>query len=122
MESPQDINILVVEDNPFDAKIITELFRDIKNGAAFRLAFAETLEKAGAAARGPVPPDILLLDLNLPDSYGPETLSRATGLFPGLPIIVMTGFYEEHLGVELIKKGAQDYLVKGKITGDWLAY
>ncbi|HAT72707.1 MAG TPA: hypothetical protein DCS63_07815 [Elusimicrobia bacterium] len=122
MESPQDINVLVVEDNPFDAKIITELFRDIKNGAVFRLSFADTLEKAGAAARGPVPPDILLLDLNLPDSYGPETLTRAAGLFSDLPIIVMTGFYEEHLGVELIKKGAQDYLVKGKITGDWLAY
>lgn len=114
------ISVLIVEDNPYDAKIITELFRDIKNGS-FRLAFAETLAKAaeeGAAA----PPDIMLLDLNLPDSFGPETLGRAEGLFPDLPIIVMTGFYEEQLGLELIKKGAQDYLVKGKITGDWLAY
>lgn len=122
METPHDINVLVIEDNPYDAKIITELFREIKNGASFRLAFAETLAKAGAAARGDAPPDILLLDLNLPDSYGPQTLERAAGLFPDLPIIVMTGFYEEHLGLELIKKGAQDYLVKGKITGDWLVY
>ncbi|OGR44835.1 MAG: hypothetical protein A2X35_05945 [Elusimicrobia bacterium GWA2_61_42] len=122
MEQTQNINILVVEDNPYDAKIITELFRDIKNGSGFRLSFAETLEKAGVAARADPPPDILLLDLNLPDSYGPDTLGRAAGMFPDLPIIIMTGFYEEHLGLDLIKKGAQDYLVKGKITGDWLAY
>ncbi len=119
-EGKQGINVLIVEDNPYDVKIITELFRDIKNGS-FRLDFAETLEKA-AAKGAEVPPDILLLDLNLPDSFGPETLGRAERLFPDLPIIVMTGFYEEQLGLELIKKGAQDYLVKGKITGDWLAY
>ena len=119
-ESKQDLNVLIIEDNPYDAKIITELFRDIKNGS-FKLDFAETLEKA--SARGSeTPPDVLLLDLNLPDSFGPETLGRAEKLFPDLPIIVMTGFYEEQLGLELIKKGAQDYLVKGKITGDWLAY
>jgi signal transduction histidine kinase/ActR/RegA family two-component response regulator len=121
MEKERGIGVLIVEDNPFDAKIITELFRDIKSGEAFRLSFAETLEKGVAAARES-PPDILLLDLNLPDSYGPDTLGRAESLFPDVPIIVMTGFYEEHLGLELIKQGAQDYLVKGKITGDWLAY
>jgi len=115
------LGVLIVEDNSLDAKIITELFREIKNGNAFKLSFAETLEKAVAAARERAP-DIVLLDLNLPDSYGPETLGKAEGLFPDLPIIVMTGFYEEHLGLDLIKKGAQDYLVKGKITGDWLAY
>ena len=122
MERAAGLNVLVVEDNPYDAKIITELFRDIKSGAGFSLTFADTLEKAGAAAAAGPPPDILLLDLNLPDSYGPDTLGKAAKLLPDLPIIVMTGFYEEHLGLDLIKKGAQDYLVKGKITGDWLAY
>lgn len=121
METEPALNVLVVEDSPYDAKIIQELFRDIKNGASFNLAFAETLQKGAAAARE-APRDVVLLDLNLPDSYGPETLGRAEALFPDLPVIVMTGFYEEHLGLDLIKKGAQDYLVKGKITGDWLAY
>ncbi|MCM2268095.1 MAG: ATP-binding protein [Elusimicrobiales bacterium] len=121
MDRENGIGVLIVEDNPGDAKIITELFRDIKNGAGFRLSFSETLSKAAAAAAHDLP-DIILLDLNLPDSYGPATLGKAETLFPELPIIIMTGFYEEHLGLELIKKGAQDYLVKGKITGDWLAY
>ncbi len=117
LERETRIKVLIVEDSQYDAKIITELFRDLKSDG-FELSFADTLEKAGAAA----PADIVLLDLNLPDSYGPQTLARAKEMFPEIPVIVMTGFYEEHLGVELIKKGAQDYLVKGKITGDWLAY
>ncbi len=121
MEDEPALKVLVVEDSPYDAKIIQELFKDIKNGFAFDLAFAETLQKASAALAA-APRDVVLLDLNLPDSYGPETLGRAVSLFPDLPVIVMTGFYEEHLGLDLIKKGAQDYLVKGKITGDWLTY
>ncbi|HNW44349.1 MAG TPA: ATP-binding protein [Elusimicrobiales bacterium] len=120
LERATPIRVLLVEDNPYDAKIVTELFRDIKTGG-FALTVAETLEKA-AAAGGQGALDVVLLDLNLPDSFGPATLKRAVTLFPGRPIIVMTGFYEEHLGIELIKEGAQDYLVKGKITGDWLAY
>lgn len=121
MEKERGIGVLIIEDNPYDAKIITELFRDIKSAEPFRLSFAETLEKGVAASREGTP-DIVLLDLNLPDSYGPDTLGRAERQFSDVPIIVMTGFYEEHLGIELIKQGAQDYLVKGKITGDWLGY
>ena len=120
LETGAALRVLVIEDNPYDAKIVTELFREIKNGG-FALTIAETLEKA-AAAYAECCADVILLDLNLPDSYGPATLTRAKVLFPENPIIVMTGFYEEQLGIELIKKGAQDYLVKGKITADWLGY
>lgn len=120
LEGHAPIRILLVEDNPYDVKIVTELLRDIKNGG-FSLTVAETMGKA-EEARAQATSDVILLDLNLPDSFGPATLTRAAALFTDQPIIVMTGFTEEHLGIELIKKGAQDYLVKGKITGDWLAY
>ena len=113
------IRVLVVEDNPGDAKIIAELFSDL-GGAGFSLARADSLEKARLAAAREQP-DVVLLDLNLPDSFGPDTLTKARGIFSVRPIIVLTGFYEEQLGLLLIKRGAQDYLVKGKITGDWLA-
>ncbi len=113
------ITVLVVEDNPYDARIIKELFRDM-NDDSFALKFAETMQAAGGFA-SPAP-SVVLLDLNLPDSNGAETLPRAEGLFPDVPVIVLTGFYEERLGLEMIKSGAQDYLVKGKITGEWLRY
>lgn len=119
-EQAAPIRVLIIEDNPADAEIVAKLFKDVKS-ANFTLVFAESLGKATGACEGS-PPDVLLLDLNLPDSYGTRTLTRAEELFPDKPIIVMTGFYEEHLGRDLIKKGAQDYLVKGKINPDWLLY
>ena len=120
MTEPKQIKVLIVEDNHFDADAVAELFNCIRTDG-FALSFAETLELAKEAHEKETP-DIILLDLNLPDSFGPQTLTRAVNMFKEQPIVVMTGFYEERMGVELIKKGAQDYLVKGKITSDWLAY
>lgn len=119
-EENAPVNVLLIEDNPYDVKLITEYFRDIKD-ANFSLTFVQTLKEA-AGTGSAAAPDVILLDLNLPDSAGPDTLGRVEALFPDVPVIVMTGFYEESLGLELIKKGAQDYLVKGKITGEWIAY
>jgi signal transduction histidine kinase len=119
-EQNKSIKILLVEDNAYDAKIVEDLLGGAKNGR-FSLRLADTLKKA-AEADGQERADIALLDLNLPDSFGPETLHKAQKFMQDRPIIVMTGFYEEKLGVNLIKKGAQDYLVKGKLTGDWLVY
>ncbi len=120
MENADPIKVLIVEDNVYDAKLVEELIHGIENGG-FVLSFAQSLEQAGRAQEKE-DPDIVLLDLNLPDSFGPRTLDRAIEIFGNRPIVVMTGIHEERLGVELIKKGAQDYLVKGKITGDWLGY
>ncbi|MHB0995266.1 MAG: ATP-binding response regulator [Elusimicrobiales bacterium] len=119
-DRPDQTRVLIIEDNPADAETVQKLFASIKSGN-FSLLFAETLAKGQEVCAGR-PPDVVLLDLNLPDSYGSKTLTRAEELFPDRPIIVMTGFYEEHLGRHLIKKGAQDYLVKGKINPDWLFY
>ncbi len=58
--------------------------------------------------------DVVLLDLNLRDSSGIETLRRVTERFPASAVIVVTGAYEDELGVHALAAGAQDYLVKGK--------
>ncbi len=60
--------------------------------------------------------DAILLDLGLPDSDGLESLARAEAAAPHVPIVVLTGFDDEELGVEAVRKGAQDYLVKGQTT------
>ncbi|MDD2804237.1 MAG: hybrid sensor histidine kinase/response regulator [Elusimicrobiales bacterium] len=114
------IKVLLVEDNEYDAQIVADLFRGLPDNS-FALRMADSLAKAGAADAAERA-DVVLLDLNLPDSYGPDTLVRAKLLFQDRAIIVMTGFYEEHLGVNLIQRGAQDYLVKGKLNRDWLSY
>lgn len=119
-EQAAPIKVLLVEDNEYDARIVSDLVGGMRDGA-FALRTADTLQKAGAADADESA-DVVLLDLNLPDSFGPDTLTKAKRLFRDRPIIVMTGFYEEQLGVDLIKRGAQDYLVKGKLTRDWLSY
>ena len=62
-------------------------------------------------------PDIVLLDLSLPDSFGLETLARWQAAAPTLPVIVLTGSDDEALAVAAVREGAQDYLVKGRIDG-----
>ena len=66
-------------------------------------------------------PDAVLLDLNLPDSQGLETLQRVLTCAPSLPVIVMTGHADEELGIRAMQTGAQDYLVKGQVDGNLLA-
>jgi len=56
--------------------------------------------------------DIILLDLNLPDSRGIETFENISILFPEIPILLVTGLEDEDLAKKLIKAGAQDYLPK----------
>ncbi len=66
------------------------------------------------------PCDVLLLDLSLPDSQGLDTVARACEHAPQVPIIVLTGTADEAVGFEAIRRGAQDYLVKGQTDGHLL--
>ena len=60
--------------------------------------------------------DVVLLDLSLPDSEGLETLAKTHTSAPEVPIIVLTGLGDEALGFEAVRRGAQDYLIKGEVT------
>ena len=61
--------------------------------------------------------DAVLLDLSLPDSRGLATVEQAASLNPRLPIIVLTGLDDEGIATEAVRKGAQDYLIKGNVDG-----
>ncbi len=63
----------------------------------------------------------ILLDLNLPDSEGPDTFQRLREQTPSIPIVLLAGIEDEKLGLDLIKQGAQDYLVKKHVNGDIVA-
>ena len=103
--------ILLVEDNPGDARLIQAGLRD--SGLAVALELAESL----AHARQKLLKDgfdVVLLDLSLPDSAGLETVARMHKAAPTMPIIVLTGLEDERAGIEAVRQGAQDYLVKGQ--------
>ena len=109
-------HILLVEDNPGDARLIRELLVDEIGRAAFDMQVAESLEDAFTVL-GTVTPDVVFLDLSLPDSFGLETLYRLQGKAPALPVIVLTGNEDQQLALSAVKAGAQDYLVKNDLAG-----
>ncbi|MBD2501556.1 hybrid sensor histidine kinase/response regulator [Anabaena azotica] len=119
------IKVILVEDNPGDAFLIQELIKEV-NTAKVEL---ETVEKLSQAIKiladdtsGGLssPFDVMLLDLSLPDSQGLDTFVRANRETKAIPIIVLTGMDDENLALRAMQEGAQDYLVKGQVTGDLL--
>jgi signal transduction histidine kinase len=109
----ESINILLVEDNPGDARLIAEMLNDL-NGQDYNIWHETTLDGSFAAMKQDEF-DLILLDLSLPDSYGADTWSNMKERARNIPVILLTGYNNEEFAVGLVKRGAQDYLVKGGI-------
>jgi signal transduction histidine kinase/DNA-binding response OmpR family regulator len=108
------IKVLLVEDNPGDARLIREMLAEAW-GRSLALEWvprlAEGLERL---KRDEI--DLVLLDLDLPDSSGLDTFLKAHAQAPGVPFVVLTGLADETLAFTAVRQGAQDYLFKGEIN------
>src|SRR3954470_883805 len=111
MSSPQ-IDVLLVEDNSGDARLLHEAVKDTGD-MSIRLAHEDTLSKAFLRL-DKFHFDVIMLDLSLPDAEGIETLARTHAYAPHVPIVVLTGLDDEALAMKAVRDGAQDYLVKGQ--------
>ena len=107
------LKVLIIEDSDPDYRLVFELIRE-SPPPGFEASRAKRLSEASDALRS-AKFDALLVDLNLPDCRGLETLDRLTETDPSLPIVVLTGLDDAELGVEALHRKAQDYLVKGQI-------
>jgi PAS domain S-box-containing protein len=107
------VKVLLVEDNTGDIILMKEMLGESRS-ARFVITSASRLSDAMNTVESD-PPDIVLLDLGLPDSSGLETLKAMNGSFGKMPIIVLTGLTDMELGVKAMTIGAQDYLVKGEV-------
>jgi two-component system, cell cycle sensor histidine kinase and response regulator CckA len=114
----EGIHVLLVEDNPGDARLFQELVRDTGAGH-LRLEHVTRLSTALDRLSN-AKFDVVLLDLSLPDEQGLRTLTRTHAHAPSVPIVVLTGLDDEALAVKAVRAGAQDYLVKGRVDGDLL--
>lgn len=112
------VRILHVEDNPGDSVYIRELLADDRN-YTYHVDSA-TLLAEGLEILAGDSTDVILLDLSLPDSMGIDTFLAVKEAAPNLPVIIMTGLEDENLAINAVQKGAQDYLVKGKVDTDLL--
>jgi diguanylate cyclase (GGDEF)-like protein len=115
------VRVLLVEDNPGDARLIREMLAGPAYfGATYQLAHAEKLARATQMGSNEHC-DVILLDLNLPDSSGLETLASLNETFPEIPIIVLTGLNDAELTLQSVQHGAQDYVTKEECTSQLLA-
>jgi PAS domain S-box-containing protein len=114
----QPIDILLVEDNRGDARLLQENLKEI-DGNRFRLIHVELLQEA-LQRLAQENFDLVLLDLSLPDSQGLETFAKLHHQVPSMPVVVLTGLDDETLAMKAMQVGIQDYLIKGQVNGDLL--
>jgi predicted heme/steroid binding protein/CheY-like chemotaxis protein/uncharacterized membrane protein len=116
----EQVKVLLIEDNPADARFIKELLVKEKI-IAFDVVWEENLSNGlKRLADGGI--DVILLDLMLPDSRGFDTFSKTQAQAPQKPIVIMTGLDDETLAMRAVRKGAQDYLVKWQMDSNLLVH
>src|SRR3990172_1340244 len=110
----QQMRVLLIEDNPADARLIQELLTEAL-GAALELQTADRLSAGlDRLAQGGI--DVVLLDLSLPDSHGIDTFISLYAQVPDLPIVVLAEVDDEPMAARAAREGAQDYLLKGQVN------
>lgn len=109
------INILLVEDNPGDARLVEEALRQAADGA-FYLRHVTRVHEAMDYLKSHPLVDVILSDMSLPDSRDTETFQLLHQAAADVPVIFMTGSHDTKLALEAIQQGAQDYLIKGEFS------
>jgi signal transduction histidine kinase len=112
---PAVIRVMLVEDSASDALLLQESLAEARPGE-FEFTHVECWTDAVQELRQK-PFEVLLLDLSLPDITGRDTFLRARTEAPRLPIVVLTGETNEALGLDAVRHGVQDYLIKGQAYG-----
>jgi diguanylate cyclase (GGDEF)-like protein/PAS domain S-box-containing protein len=128
MADDKKIRILLIEDHPDEAELIRDMLVYIRK-FSFELVHVNTLsagleqlsKRKPNTGRLLEPIDIVLLDLNLPDSRGFGTFEKLQRHAPWVPVILMTGDGNGDLALKTMRQGAQDYLVKGEVDANLLS-
>jgi len=112
------MRVLMIADNEADILLI----KDFLSGSdlAVNLECTDRIEK-GLTVLSEEDIDVVLLEIGLSGSQGLDALGRVSGKAPHIPIIVLTGYDDQRLGIESISKGAQDYLIKQEINSHLLS-
>jgi diguanylate cyclase (GGDEF)-like protein len=108
-------DVLLVEDSLIDAQLIRRLLRRVTS-SYYRVTHVRTVNDAVLSAEDLVP-DVILADLNLPDSRGTQTVASLQTSYPDIPLVIVSAWEDEAISLRSVKAGAQDYLVKGHIDG-----
>jgi diguanylate cyclase (GGDEF)-like protein/PAS domain S-box-containing protein len=116
---PDIIKVLLIEDNPGDARLVKEMLVDA-GASKFGVTHAGLL-KEGLPLLREESHHVILLDLSLPDGHGLDTIRQVCAVAPSLPVVILTGLDDETIAIRAVQEGAEDYLVKGQMDGNLLA-
>jgi two-component system, NarL family, sensor histidine kinase UhpB len=120
MQSQENnLNILIVEDNPGDFYLIEKMLRSSKIRVKDIYPAARISEACSSLQTHVI--DLVLLDLSLPDGFGIDSFLQIKPYVQHIPVIILTGLSESTVAFEALKQGAQDYLVKGEFQPDLLS-
>ena len=106
------IKVLILEDNHDEFFILKEALESSEN-MDFEISHVHRLARA-ISVMHEKPVDVVILDLQVPDSIGLETFLSFHGKFPHIPVVIMTGTKDYRIAIDAVQKGAQDYLNKGE--------
>ena len=114
-----NISVLIIDDDPDDIIILSQALKKSKN-LKYSISSSGSLHE-GLEVVKKRKFDLVILDLNLPDSKGYDTFKTFNEKHFGIPVVVMTGLGDEATAVEAIRMGAQDYIVKGSYNSEQTA-
>jgi diguanylate cyclase (GGDEF)-like protein/PAS domain S-box-containing protein len=117
-QKPGIIKVLLVEDNPGDARLVREMLIDA-TANKFSLAHVGLLRE-GLTFLKDGGYHVILLDLSLPDGHGLDNIRQVCAEAPYLPVIILTGLDDETIAIRAVQEGAEDYLVKGHMDSNLL--
>ena len=115
----RSIRLLLVEDNPADARVVERHLKD----AGLNQVISDWVQTASEAAQRLQTEeyDLVLLDLGLPDARGLQALRALRAVADLTPIIVLTGSDDYKQGLIAVREGAQDYLEKRRVNAGMLS-
>lgn len=114
----RDIIIYLLEDSDDDIYIVEKMLVETEN-TRYKIASFKSIDSLKIAKES-MQPDVLLIDLNLPECIGLETLMKIKQFASDTPIVVLTGNEEQTIGDRAIQLGAQDYIPKFELTANLL--
>ncbi|MCB9799352.1 MAG: diguanylate cyclase [Candidatus Omnitrophica bacterium] len=114
----KNIHALLIEDSPVDAKVIKNQLAQ-QGSLVVDLSCRESIAE-GLKRLANQDIDVILLDLNLPDGQGLDSFVKIHERAEDVPVIVLTSMDDEETGLDALKMGAQDFLIKGSFDYHFL--
>ncbi|MBI2481747.1 MAG: response regulator [Planctomycetia bacterium] len=116
---PEPIHVLQIEDSPTVVQLTRSMLAEATGARIVLESVGRLAEGIQRLSRGGI--DVVLLDLNLPDSEGLETFRVLHEAVPQVPVVVFTSVDDEEQSLQALRQGAADYLVKSEVHAKWLA-